>query len=105
MYYEAFLLIILHYSIIIIPIITYFITSSRNVKTTIIIWMLILLAINIYYKGCPFIRMERKLLNIPSWIGIHEYLRAFTPTPSKSVINLTTIAAFSVLMLLFLINY
>ncbi len=105
MYYAAFLLILLHYSLIIIPIITYFSTKSRTIKTIIITWMIVLLAINIHYKGCPFIRLERKLLNIPSWIGIHEYLRIFTPNPPTSLINATTIAAFSALMLSFWITY
>ena len=105
MYYPAFLLIILHYSLLLIPIITYFTTASKQIKHIIIAYMWLLLAINIYYKGCPFIRIERKLLNIPTWIGIHEYLRVFTPTPATSLINATTIAAFSGLMLAFWITY
>jgi hypothetical protein len=67
--------------------------------------MLTLLAINIHYKGCPFIRMERKLLGIPSWIGIHEYLRAFTPNPHKKLINAMTLATALLLMLAFWIAY
>lgn len=105
MYYAAFLLIVLHYSLIIIPIITYFNTASRSVKQAILVYMWMLLLINIYYKGCPFIRLERKLLNIPSWLGIHECLRLFTQTPPTSLINLTSITMFSALMLAFWITY
>lgn len=105
MYYAAFLLIILHYSITIIPIITYFITTSRQIKHAIIAYMLLLLAINIHYKGCPFIRVERKLLGIPSWIGIHEYLRAFTPNPHKKLINAMTLATVVLLTIAFWISY
>ena len=103
MYYAAFLTILLHYSLILIPILTYFApTTTKPVKLTIILYIWMLLGINIYYKGCPFIRMERKLLGIPTWIGIHEYLRIFTPNPSAMLINGTTIAAFAVLMLMLL---
>lgn len=105
MYYSAFLLIVFHYSIILIPIITYFNTKSKSIKRTIISYMLLLLAINIYYKGCPFIRVERKLLGIPTWVGIHEYLRVFTPTPSTLLINATTIIAFAGLMFAFWKTY
>ncbi len=105
MYYAAFLLIIFHYSIITIPIITYFVTTSRQIKHAIIAYMLLLLAINIYYKGCPFIRMERKLLGIPTWIGVHECLRIVTPTPSTSLINTISIVAFTCLMVSFWITY
>ena len=105
MYYAAFILIVFHYAILIIPIISYFTTTSRLLKQIIISYMWFLLAINIYYKGCPFIRLDRRLLNIPSWIGLHEYLRAFTQKPATSLINATTIAAFSVLMTAFWINY
>ena len=105
MYYAAFLLIVLHYSLLLIPIITYFNTSSKQIKRTIIAYMLLLLGLNIYYKGCPFIRAERTLLGIPSWIGIHEYLRVFTPTPATSLINATTILAFAGLMFAFWITY
>lgn len=105
MYYAAFLLILLHYSLILIPIITYFNTKSASIKHTIIVYMLLLSAINIYYKGCPFIRVERKLLGIPTWIGVHEYLRIFTRKPSTSLINATTILAFAGLMFAFWIAY
>jgi hypothetical protein len=88
-----------------LPIITYFITTSRQIKNAVIAWMLMLLAINYYYKGCPFIRVERKLLNIPSWIGIHEYLRVFTPKPSKSLINATTMIASSIIIVAFWFTY
>ena len=67
--------------------------------------MFLLLAINIYYKGCPFIRLERKLLGIPSWIGIHEYLRIFIPNPPKSVIMAITLLTFATIMFAFWITY
>jgi hypothetical protein len=107
MYYAAFLLIIFHYAVILIPLITYFITKSRTIKLTIIAYMWVLFGINIYYKGCPFIRVERKLLRNQSWIGIHEWLRVFAgiEDPSIQLINYSTIAAFAVIMLLFWIKY
>ncbi len=105
MYYIAFILIVLHYSLLLIPIITYFNTSLKQIKRAIIGYMLVLFAINIYYKGCPFIRVERKLLGIPTWIGVHECLRIITPTPSTSLINTITISAFICLMWSFWITY
>lgn len=106
MYYAAFLAIILHYSLILIPIIAYFTpTTSNSVKLTIILYMWILLGINIYYKGCPFIQLERKLLGAPTWIGVHEYLRIFTPKPSARLINGTALVAFVTLMIMFLRHF
>jgi hypothetical protein len=105
MYYAAFLAIILHYSIILIPIIAYFITTSRALKLTIILYMWILLGINIYYKGCPLITLERKLLRNPSWIGIHEWLRTFILNPSAKLINGLSFMMFTTLMVAFWANY
>ncbi len=107
MYYAAFLLIVFHYAILMIPLITYFITTSKSAKLAIIMYMWLLLAINIYYKGCPFIRMERKLLRNRSWIGIHEWLRVFAGInePSTQLINYSTITTFALIMLAFWINY
>lgn len=67
--------------------------------------MWILLALNIYYKGCPFIRLERKLLGIPTWLGVHEYLRVFTDNPPKIFINASTLLMFFGIMFAFLVNY
>ena len=104
-YYAAFILILIHYSIILIPIIAYFITTSRQIKHAIIAYMLLLLAINIYFKGCPLITLERKLLRNPSWIGIHEWLRTFTPNPSSKLINGLSFMIFTTLMVAFWANY
>lgn len=107
MYYAAFLLIVFHYAILLIPLIAYFINTNKSVKHAIITYMWLLLAINIYYKGCPFIHMERKLLRNRSWIGIHEWLRVFAgiKEPSSQLINYSTIAAFVVIMVAFWKNY
>lgn len=105
-YYIAFLLIILHYAIIILPIITYFKTSSLSLKQLIIAYFLVIALMNIYYRGCPFIRIERNLLQIPSWIGVHEYLRVIgIKEPSRKLIETTTIIAFLLLLLSFWLNY
>jgi hypothetical protein len=107
MYYAAFLLIVFHYAILLIPIITYSITTSKSAKLAIITYMWLLLAINIYYKGCPFIHMERKLLRNRSWIGIHEWLRVFAGIkhPSTQLINYSTLVVFLVIMVAFWKNY
>jgi len=105
MYYPAFLLIVFHYFILLAPTITYFNTSSKSIKHAIIIWLWILFGINLYYKGCPFIRVERKLLGIPTWLGVHEYLRIFTPNPPKSIITAITLTTFITVMFAFWVTY
>jgi len=105
MYYAAFLVIIFHYFILLAPIITYFKTTSKRLKQLIISWLWILLGINIYYKGCPFIRLERKLLGIPSWIGIHQYLTLLTPNPPKFIMVGSTLLTFLGIMFAFWVTY
>lgn len=105
-YYYAFILIVIHYSIILLPIIGYFKTESLILKQVIIIYMLMIGLINIYFKGCPLIRIERKLLNHKSWIGIHEYLRVMgIKSPSKRLIELITILGFIIIFVAFYYTY
>lgn len=104
--YLAYIAILFHYVIVLVPITTYFLTSRRFMKNAVILYILVLVGVNCYYRACPLILLERKLLGNPKWIGIHEILRVFgLKNPSKQFIEKISIGLVSLLFIAFWMRY
>ena len=65
----GFTLILFH--IIIINITMYFLFLSNNIKYFFysFYFFLFVILLNIYFKGCIFTKIEKKLLNLDNWFG------------------------------------
>ena len=81
---KGIILILLH-NISILLIVIYIVVGPINyIYYTVIIFLIIIFIINILYKGCPLIKIERKYINNNKWYGAYHLLELIGIKPNKS---------------------
>jgi hypothetical protein len=68
-----------------------------------IIFLVIVFIINIIYKGCPLIKLERNYIKNNKWYGSYHILELFNIIPSKN--NIVYLSYLWTILFLFIISY
>ena len=87
-------LIIIHY-LTILSILFYLIFGKVNMLFYFItVFLVFVFIINIIYKGCPLIRLERKYINNKEWYGIYHSYELINIKPNKNNMKLFSYSSF-----------